>query len=138
MFTTFWCWFGYRPPDAKSIKAWYDRLKETGSIADLCRGDMPSGSSGVVVNKKQRVFAQSRGYYIVQTIAFLRNSGYMVFRKKSRRYMLYTLVYPPLHTWVRVTQLLNGLENHFSQVHLMKCHVNFKYLPTAKAAVCTE
>ena len=38
--------YGRDPPDVKSIKGWYDKFKETGSVGDKRRGGRPGVSDG--------------------------------------------------------------------------------------------
>ncbi|GBN21663.1 hypothetical protein AVEN_87055-1, partial [Araneus ventricosus] len=40
--------YGNNPPDAKSIKRWYEKFKETGSVTDLPRNGRPSVSEATV------------------------------------------------------------------------------------------
>ncbi|GBL97514.1 hypothetical protein AVEN_110332-1 [Araneus ventricosus] len=40
--------YGRNPPDTKSIKRWYEKFKETGSVTDLPRSGRPSVSEATV------------------------------------------------------------------------------------------
>ncbi|GBM91196.1 hypothetical protein AVEN_184532-1 [Araneus ventricosus] len=44
----FRCCYGRNPPDTKSIKRWYEKFKETGSVTDLPRSVRPSVSEATV------------------------------------------------------------------------------------------
>ena len=50
--------YGYRAPDVKSIKRWYERFNETGSFHDLSRS-VRSSLSEATVNHVRQAFQRS-------------------------------------------------------------------------------
>lgn len=50
---TFRTSYGRSPPDVKSIKRWYEKFKETGSVEDLPRSGRPSVSEATVDRVRQ-------------------------------------------------------------------------------------
>ena len=63
--------YGQPPPDVKSIKAWYSKFVETGSVGDLNRSGRPSVRDEIV-DAVREAFQRSSGKSTLRTSNELR------------------------------------------------------------------